>query len=204
MATKSEVKAELTTLGVWQDYLRLRDDLKEQGVAPSKAAEQAYQDVTTGTTPAAPTPTPPKTRAEDKVFAYAELAAVAPAGACSEREAASFVFEYAAVPVNQIPQDAVPSKGAVGLLKWVHASPSNAATFYSGIWSKLMPTKSQLDAEARFSDDGSSELEIISRLETSLAETENEIDGGQVLQQVQEGHAPVGVLHSQDEGPEEG
>jgi len=181
VATKAEVKSELTNLGLWQDYLRLRDDLKEQGVAPSKAAEQAYLDVTSGNTPAAPAPAAPKTKAEDKTTSYAELAASAPAGACSEREAASFVFEYAAVPVEKIPEEAVPSKGAVGLLKWVHSSPSNAATFYSGIWSKLMPTKSQLDAEARFSDDGSSELEIISRLEASLAETQTQTDGGKVL-----------------------
>jgi hypothetical protein len=69
----------------------------------------------------------------------------------------------------------VPSKGAVGLLKWVQTSPSNSATFYSQIWSKLMPTRQQLDAEARFSDDGKEELEILARLEASLEPEETPV-----------------------------
>ena len=38
-----------------------------------------------------------------------------------------------------------------------------------------MPTKSQLDAEARFSDDGNEELEILARLEATLEPEETPV-----------------------------
>ena len=72
--------------------------------------------------------------------------------ALSER-AAQFVFEHVSVPAAEIEASAVPSRGAVGLLKWVQSAPANQTAFYATIWMKLMPTKSQLDAEARYSDD---------------------------------------------------
>tara|TARA_R100001594_G_C4024789_1_gene259930 strand:- start:299 stop:841 length:543 start_codon:yes stop_codon:yes gene_type:complete len=167
---KADIKAQLTELGVWDKYLTRRDKLKEEGLEPKEAAAKAYEEVLS---------LQPGKRSELPKKAapcpYAELSLSAPPGSCTEREAANFVFEYAAVPVGSIPRSAVPSKGAVGLLKWVQTSPSNSATFYSSIWSKLMPTRQQLDAEARFSDDGREELEILSRLEASLEPEETQV-----------------------------
>ena len=60
---------------------------------------------------------------------YRRLLLAAPAGNCSEREAAQFVFEHAASAPADISDSAVPSRGAVGLLKWVQASPANACQF---------------------------------------------------------------------------
>ena len=167
---KADTKAELQELGVWDKYLELREILRQEGLSPKDAAATAYEQVRQ--VQPEPKPRVPKKPA---TCPYAELSLLAPAGSCSEREAASFVFEYAAVPISNIPQTAVPSKGAVGLLKWVHSSPSNAASFYSQIWAKLMPTKSQLDAEARFSDDGNEELEILARLEATLEPEETQV-----------------------------
>ena len=167
---RADIKVELQENGQWDEYLALRDKLKEEGVTPKEAAVRAYEQI--GTVQPVKRPGLPKT---PKACPYAELSLAAPKGSCSEREAAAFVFEFAAVPVERIPGDAVPSKGAVGLLKWVQTSPSNAATFYSSIWAKLMPSRTQLDAEARFSDDGKGELEIISRLEASLEPEEEPV-----------------------------
>ena len=167
---KADIKAQLTELGVWDKYLQRRDKLKEEGLEPKEAAAKAYEEALSlqpGKRPELPKKAAP--------CPYAELSLSAPAGSCSEREAAAFVFEYAAVPVGSIPRGSVPSKGAVGLLKWVQTSPSNSATFYSQIWSKLMPTRQQLDAEARFSDDGKEELEILARLEASLEPEETPV-----------------------------
>jgi len=168
--SKADIKKELTELGVWDKYLERREILTKSGFTPKEAAAQAYEEIRQVQPVERPRPAAPA-----KKDPYGELASIAPQGSCSEREAANFVFEHAAVPVEKIDPSAVPSKGAVGLLKWVQSSPSNAASFYSQIWAKLMPTKSQLDAEARFSDDGKEELEIISRLEESFEPEEKPV-----------------------------
>ena len=167
---RADIKVELQNSGKWDEYLALREKLKGEGVTPKEAAIRAYEQV--GKVQPVQRPGVSKT---PKTCPYAELSLAAPKGSCSEREAAAFVFEFAAVPVERIPGDAVPSKGAVGLLKWVQTSPSNAATFYSSIWAKLMPSRTQLDAEARFSDDGNEELEILSRLEATLEPEETPV-----------------------------
>ncbi len=120
---KADTKAELQELGVWDKYLELREILRQEGLPPKEAAVKAYEQVRQ-----VQPESQPRVPKKPAACPYAELSLLAPPGSCSEREAASFVFEYAAVPITNIPQAAVPSKGAVGLLKWVHSSPSNAAS----------------------------------------------------------------------------
>lgn len=47
-----------------------------------------------------------------------------------------------------------PSGESVGLLRWVLSSPGNQETFWSSIWVKMLPSRSQIETEARFRDDG--------------------------------------------------
>ena len=136
---------------------------------------------------------------------YKRLILAAPEGNCSEREAAQFVFEYAACEPAEIPDSAVPSTGAVGLLKWLKSSPANCTAFYATIWPKLMPTKSQLDAEARYSDDGVRSLELLSQLESVLDGNEEVSDVPEdfASSQLQQEAGEVQGVHSDSGSPEE-
>lgn len=154
-----ETKERLVAAGTWERYSRLKIKYINEGVATKVAEQKALMEVER-----------PHPASGDP---YRRLLLAAPAGNCSEREAAQFVFEHAASAPADISDSAVPSRGAVGLLKWVQASPANASSFYAGIWPKLMPTKSQLDAEARYSDDGNRSIDLLDRLERMLGDEED-------------------------------
>lgn len=149
-----ETKDRLIREGKWEQFNQIREHLKKQGEAPAMCETKALLIV--------------DTKIDGGGDPYRRLVLAAPTGGCSEREACQFVFEYAACQPADIPAEVVPSRGAVGLLKWAQSSPSNASAFYATMWTKLMPTKSQLDAEARYSDDGVRSLELLSRLEQML------------------------------------
>jgi len=154
-----ETKERLVAAGTWERYSRLKVKYINEGMATKVAEQKALMEVER-----------PHPASGDP---YRRLLLAAPAGNCSEREAAQFVFEHAASAPADISDSAVPSRGAVGLLKWVQASPANASSFYAGIWPKLMPTKSQLDAEARYSDDGNRSIDLLDRLEQMLGDDED-------------------------------
>ncbi len=149
-----ETKDRLIREGKWAKYNEIREHLKKQGEAPAMCETKALLIV--------------DTKVDSGGDPYRRLVLSAPTGGCTEREACQFVFEYAACQPADIPEEVVPSRGAVGLLKWAQSSPSNASAFYATMWTKLMPTKSQLDAEARYSDDGVRSLELLGRLEQML------------------------------------
>ncbi len=57
-----------------------------------------------------------------------------------------------------------PSAGTWNLFVWASASAMNRADFVRSLWSKLLPTQSELVNEARFSDDGHEIIEMIEGL----------------------------------------
>lgn len=149
-----ETKDRLVREGKWAKFNEIREHLKKQGEAPAMCETKALLIV--------------DTKVDGGGDPYRRLVLAAPTGGCTEREACQFVFEYAACQPADIPSEVVPSRGAVGLLKWAQSAPSNASAFYATMWTKLMPTKSQLDAEARYSDDGVKSLDLLTRLEQML------------------------------------
>jgi hypothetical protein len=187
---QAETKARLVREGKWEDFVRIREKLKSEGETPGVASTKAQMVVDSTAKSGDP---------------YKRLILAAPEGNCSEREAAQFVFEYAACEPAEIPDSAVPSKGAVGLLKWLKSSPANCTAFYATIWPKLMPTKSQLDAEARYSDDGVRSLELLSQLESVLDGEEKMFDVPEDSDPQELRQEPVEVqgLHTDSESPEE-
>lgn len=87
----------------------------------------------------------------------------------SVREAAQWAFNNSRVELDSIDPGEVPSRGALGLLVWVQATPANYSHFISTIWAKLLPSKSQLDAESRLADDGRAILAMLDEFEASRA-----------------------------------
>ena len=173
-----ETKSRLVAAGKWEQYNDLKYKYINEGLDKKVAEQKALMEVER-----------PHAKGGDP---YKRLVLSVPPGHCSEREAAQFVFEHVSVPAAEIEVSAVPSRGAVGLLKWVQSSPANQTAFYATIWMKLMPTKSQLDAEARYSDDGIRSIELLDRLEQMLGDEEED------MQVVPEASEPIEVL----QGPE--
>lgn len=60
--------------------------------------------------------------------------------------------------------EAAPSATAWGLLCWAQSSPVCKAEFWKSIWSKMLPSKSELENQARYSDDGSKQIELAERI----------------------------------------
>lgn len=88
------------------------------------------------------------------------------------RQIAEWVFNHHLVPLHEIAADDVPSMGALSLLKWVRSSPANYSEFIRSIWSKMLPTRSQIETEGRFADDGRKQFSLLSEFEASLLEGE--------------------------------
>ena len=70
-----------------------------------------------------------------------------------------------------------PSAEAWTILVWVRASPLNFADFMKTMWSRLLPSKAEVDATARMSDDGRSVMNVISMIQKSLRPDNTDKDG---------------------------
>lgn len=69
-----------------------------------------------------------------------------------------------------------PSEAALALLQWATSSPVARAEFWKNLWSRTLPTRAEIENQARYADDGSTEIElaqrIMARLEAQTAEDE--------------------------------
>lgn len=71
------------------------------------------------------------------------------------------------------PKDA-PSSEAWGMLVWARRSPVNESQFWGTIYAKLLPSRSAIEAEQRYSDDGSRIEETAARLLSMRGESESQ------------------------------
>ena len=96
------------------------------------------------------------------------LIAAAPKKPAGAAPVAQWVFDNIDVPANMIDRDTIPSTGAVGLLNWVRADEKNKGEFYKTIWSKTLPSKTEIDATSRFNDDGREVMSVIDRVAAAV------------------------------------
>ena len=66
--------------------------------------------------------------------------------------------------VKDVEPSRAPSSEAWSMLCWARRNNQNEAQFWGQIYTKLLPSRSQLDAEQRFKDDGRKVLSVIERL----------------------------------------
>lgn len=111
----------------------------------------------------------PKKRTKAKVASGGLLdpGVFAGKGAVSERKIIQWVFENLDVDVEPA---SAPSAGAWSLLNSIRKDEQLRLEFYKGIWAKLLPTKQQLEAAERFTDDGRDVFEIIDKLRAASQE----------------------------------
>ena len=72
-----------------------------------------------------------------------------------------------------LPSDA-PSSEAWGMLVWARRSPVNESQFWGSIYAKLLPSRSAIEAEQRYSDDGIRMEETATRLLKMRDDTESQ------------------------------
>jgi len=176
-------RAELVERGLWGEFVKRREALKAGGMDAPEAWAKAFDEVTNGTVDnvdggssvapggdggddadgraGAPVPGPvDQSGAPDSVGRVA--AEVFGERSCSITKTVEWVAKQMMV-ADPKAEDA-PSMEAWSMLSWARRSNQNEAQFWGQIWAKMMPSKQQLEAAERLSDDGSAVLELIERV----------------------------------------
>jgi hypothetical protein len=122
--SKGELKSRLQGQGLWQDFVKLREDLKAQGWAPQDAAAEAQRQIEAR---------PGNSNDSIQVGSGDDLAAV------------RWVGDH--ISDDSIRQENAPSGTAWSLLQWTKATPANASAFWLQFWPKTLLSKAALKAE---------------------------------------------------------
>lgn len=111
----------------------------------------------------------PTKRRNNAPAAWDALTAAAPKKPAGAALVAQWVFDNMEVSASEITCEGIPSAGAVGLLRWCREDVKNRGEFYKTIWSKTLPSKTEIDATSRFNDDGREVLGVLDRVEAAVA-----------------------------------
>ena len=103
------------------------------------------------------------------VSADSVVCTVRNAAGASPRKVVEWVFDN--LLVDSLKPDDAPSPGAWALLQDLKQYPDLRKEFYRSIWSKLLPTKTELDAAEKFSDDGREQIKLIERVRQASKDT---------------------------------
>jgi hypothetical protein len=170
---KVSQRAELTSLGLWDLFVKRREELKAGGMAAPDAWGQAFEEVTSGQVQAGDAARTPELVVEKVEDGPAEKsgapdsvgrvkAEVFEGRTCTITKTVEWVAKQ--MMVDDPRAEDAPSMEAWSMLCWARRSNQNEAQFWGQIWSKMMPSKQQLEAAERISDDGSAVLELIDRV----------------------------------------
>lgn len=161
MAKSKELVAEVKALGdeAWKFFVKARESAR----APDKSNDQAVQEAYAATVAKfsggasnTTTVTPPS---NITLYDRDEFETTNPV-------AINKVFAWVAANMyvdGILPGDA-PNSEAWGLLIWCRAHPNNMSNFYTNMYPKMLPNKTQLEQEGRFNDDGRELSNFIARI----------------------------------------
>ena len=203
--SKAQLRDHLTEHGYWKRFVEIREMMKGQGVDASEAwgaaatalevelSTEGDRSVEEGVDrPAAPV-LPVRSLSgdisEDKVGKDVFLGK-----GCSTPETVEWVG--ANVMVDDVVALDAPSPEAWGMLCWARRSNTNEAQFWGQIYTKLMPSRTSLEADARYRDDGRNVLNLIEVLNEEFASGG---DGGGELHEDRDGGSDPGGVGG--EGP---
>jgi len=194
-------KAELVERGLWQVFVDRREGLKGMGVAAPEAWDQAYEEVMNGVVAGqgdgggvggggggdvgvASVGVEPggvgKSGAPDFSLGRVKREVFGDR-TCAITRTVEWVAKQ--LMVEDPSAEDAPSMEAWSMLCWARRSNANEAQFWGQIWSKMMPSKQQLEAAERLSDDGSQVFAVIERVRLASEASRNV--------QVGEGDAPI-------------
>jgi hypothetical protein len=153
---KRDLRRELVEKGVWTRFCAKRNVYESEGMKPDEAyakaaAELLGRDIG-------------EREAEAPLEGLLEASKFTDGGA-STPECVAWVAKH--MMVKDAKAESAPSSEAWSMLCWARRNNQNEAQFWGQIYTKLLPSRSQLDAEQRFKDDGRKVLGIIEKLKNA-------------------------------------
>jgi hypothetical protein len=155
MASKRELRQRLKESGQWSEFCAVRERLKEEGVAASEAWDRAASEVLSSVSEGG--------YVDDSAGVVSSMFE---GKSATPREIVNWVFENVDV-IDCEPADA-PSAGAWALLRRLRSDGRLLTEFYRSIWTKVLPSRSELDDMEAVDDDGREVRQAISRLEHAV------------------------------------
>lgn len=86
------------------------------------------------------------------------------AKASSELDIMRWVLKHLLVSPAEMDPEEVPGLAAISVLKWVKSSGANMSEFMR-IWAKIIPTKSELEVQDRFRDNGQRQFALLDQFD---------------------------------------
>ncbi len=182
--SKGSYKRQMLREGRWREAMAYREKLKAEGMDGALAwREMMLKFPPSGVSlPSTAEPVPPMEVAEERPAAkQSKRYKGAPVFERSLGEAAlkadmrdAVVWTFNTLDVDVQPEDA-PTTGAWSLRRWVLSQSANMTEFYKSMASKLLPSRSELNIEDRFRDDGSKLTQTIERLLAAREEAESDV-----------------------------
>ncbi len=149
---KRAIRTELVKLGSWTKFCAKRNLYESEGLKADEAYIKAASELLKRDV--SPSKGPDLEGIVEGVV-FAETGASTP-------ECVSWVAKQ--IMVKDVEPHQAPSSEAWSMLCWARRNNQNEAQFWGQIYTKLLPSRSQLDAEQRYKDDGRKVLSIIERL----------------------------------------
>ncbi|MCX5637098.1 MAG: hypothetical protein NTX52_05320 [Planctomycetota bacterium] len=156
MESREEIRARLKREGRWSEFVELRESLKSDGMSPKDAWEQARQTFS----PLSDEQIEEQESANNTCGI--SLSQFDGKAKVSARSVVEWVFDY--IDVEDVTPDMAPSPGAWSFLQRVRKYPDLLKEFYRSIWSKMLPTKSEIESSRKFEDDGREQIKLIDRV----------------------------------------
>ena len=188
---KAQIRSWAESNGLWAKFVDTREKLKRAGVSAGEAWLTAAQTIDPekwgATGYSGPSKSEPVVEVEERVedlprgrstevgeevpVAGGSDSVVVAEGATKavfggKKVATVKVVEWVAsnMQVEDVsPRDA-PSSEAWGMLVWARRSPVNESQFWGSIYAKLLPSRSQIDGDQKYSEDGVKVEDLAARL----------------------------------------
>ena len=153
---KRELRRELVEKGVWTRFCAKRNQYESEGMKPDEAYEKAASELL-----GRPVGKKESDVGGEELDGVVESDVFSGQGA-STPECVAWVAKH--MMVKDVQPKQAPSSEAWSMLCWARRNNQNEAQFWGQIYTKLLPSRSQLDAEQRFKDDGRRVLGLIEKL----------------------------------------
>jgi len=88
----------------------------------------------------------PVAGSKEEKFLYRQLSVVAKDRKAGHRDIVFWVFDHLETPLHEIDESKIPSPGAISLLSW--ARNEGKSDFIKSVWSRMIPSKSEIDSAA--------------------------------------------------------
>lgn len=163
--------------GRWPEFIALREKWKACGKSPQEAWILAAQDMDpclwgsdmsdlANDLPHVRSSVPAKKKEERKDDSAAVVSGASKSVFGGKKVATVKVVEWVAsnMQVEDVSPADAPSSEAWGMLVWARRSPMNESQFWGTIYAKLLPSRSQMESEQRYADDGVRVEETAERL----------------------------------------